>query len=204
MNNKLRIGLFACMVVAAGVSLIASRTFLNPDADMKREMESRYGERMKVVEEIKEGSTENSKSYKLKGESGEFTCKKYYDNQNNVHFQDNYLAVKYNSDITALLKGIFPEDCDISIDVDSGIYPELENPSKVSMGDFLADGVTYIAVNVDSPHEWSDEKVQELEEPLRGKIKVFCNIKWSNGSYYFTVTPQGDIVDTNLQTEVEG
>lgn len=199
MKNKLRVILFVGMIVAVGVSAIATYRLKSPEQKVKAEMEIRYDEKLKVVEILKEKSSENSKSFKLKGKYGVFTCTKYFDDQKSEHFQDNYLGVKYEKDITSLVEGIFPKDCKVSIDLDKSIYAEVTNPTKISMEEFLNEPTTYIAIDVKSPNEWSDEQVLELEDKLRGKIKPFCNITWDGGSYYFTVTPQGTIVDTNKQ-----
>lgn len=200
MKNKLRICLFVGMVVAVGVSCFATYKLKSPEERIKATMDSRYGEKVKVVEMVEESSSENMRTYKLKGKDGEFFCKKYYDEENNEHFQDNYLAVKYSSEIQGILEDTFPDDCKISVDYSKGIYPELAEPSKTSLEEFLNDPVTYLQVKVDSNESWDDDKVLELGESLKGKIKVFCNIYWSSGSYYFTVTPTGDVVDTNLQS----
>lgn len=198
MSNRTRIGLFAVLLLLSGGAFIVSHTFKSVEDSFKDDVKSRYGESVEFVEFNKEDSNETTKSATLKGEDGEFICVKYFDQNGNEHFKDNYLGVKYEKEIQDLIAHELPEGCSAKVSIEDSVFGETKKPNETSMEDLLAMPTTYIYVDIESENEWSDASVEALAENLKGKVKVFCNIYWDNMKYYFTVNPSGEVVDTNV------
>lgn len=199
MTNKKKVTL-SIVIIAVIVACVGGMVFFKSTEDtFKDELKARYGEDVEFVELDKKSSNEATRKATLKGKYGEFTCTKYFDLEGNVHFSDNYLGVKYEDDIQQLLEEIVSDKGEVSVDISTSIFSDFDDPSKVSVEGLLSAPTTYITTNIQSKDSWDDEKVNELADELKGKVKVNCTISWDSGSYYFSVTPSGDAVDTSLQ-----
>lgn len=186
-----------CVVGATVLAsiLLADKLFQGTEDITADSLSDRYREDFKFMG-FEESQSENGRTMLFKGKYGTTVVTRYFDEEGNAQYQDDYMGYIYNNCIQKIVsdsaKKVFG-DCKAEFDVKSSKYPkntsiDLEVMNLFKSGDMI------VKVNIEITSDIDDQHIQGFVSELFDKynMKVDCKIESrEGGNIYFATDEKG-------------
>lgn len=186
--------IFSSLIILflAGYGFMENIIFVDVPEEIVRYCEVKYGENFKWLCFVQEQSDLHSKVCKVRSDDTglTFLVKRYYSEDKEVLYEDNYsgyLSIDY---IKSKLDGKLPKDATYSISIDDSKIEELKEPNIVAGNYIGKDSIIKLYIN--DRHIWSFSEVESFCKglPFRVNVILSCN----NKELHFATTEDFDVV----------
>lgn len=174
--KKLVYGIMILGVLVGGLfAIFEDKVSVDIPEDVILNLEERYGGSFKFIDYIPEENTENSRVMKIKGKDGEFKLTRYYDGNNQLHYNDNYLGVKYKDKLEDTFEEYLErvnKKVNFELDLGKSTFPD-ETTKKTFYPNLLSSEETFFELKVVSGYEWTDGDIEYFSYRMKEQsIKV--------------------------------
>ena len=176
-------------------SVFEDKIFIDIPDDVISNLNRRYNEKdFKFKRYINEENSENSRVMIIDGKYGDFKLTRYYDDKNNIRYNDNYLGYKYKSELYDDMYSCFKRVDDrfnFELDLNNSDFPN-ETDTSFLLDKLLEDDKTFLKVKVVTIPNWTDDDIEifalKLSEfKIKANVSMLCYDRLINMSDFDSV-----------------
>lgn len=160
---------------------------INIPEDVTNYCNSKYSINSKWIKYINEENTENSRVSLVDDGTGiVFKVNRYYDEDNKLHYKDDYLGYKFESEIEKLLSESIPQQYKYTLSIENSNFPNVKDGS-INVVDFCRNSETVLCINFLSDSYFSKDDMYDIVSSLRGKVRVsaYVDVKGISNAQHF-------------------
>jgi len=185
--KKLFYGVLILASLVGGLfALFQDKVFTDIPEDVKANLESRYDGDFSFIGYIQEENNVNSRVMRIKGKYGEFKLTRYYNGNNEIHYNDNYLGYKYKDRLEETFKEYLSrvnKKFKFELDLDKSSFPD-DTTDKVFYPDLIADKNTFFKLKIVSKYEWTDDDIEYFSYRMKDLgLKINVNMLYCKDSF---------------------
>ena len=136
----------------------------------------KYSIESKWLDYVPEQNTENSRVSLVDDGTGVyFNVVRYYDNNGEVHYSDNYYGYKHEKEIIQLLHENIPKGYIFTLSLENSNLPEVKD-SNIDVVNFCKNSSTVLSLSFTSDHAFSKDEMSEIVNGLNGIVRISANV----------------------------